>query len=83
MKPDNLAKKPTVMKSWNTSSNHKNTHSSPNCSNIIHFFSHVFQQEQAKLAPGEKLSIEKTTSILLHIFRKARAQEKKPSQDSR
>jgi len=50
---------------------------------VLDYIDHVFEQEHAKLAPGEKLSLEKTTSILLHIFRKARAQEKRPSQDTR
>ena len=40
-------------------------------------------QEQAKLGEGEKISLERMTEILNHVFDKAKAQLRKPSQDSR
>jgi len=37
-------------------------------------------EEKGKLPKGENLSLEKKTEIIMHVFRKARAAENRPSQ---
>ena len=39
-------------------------------------------KEESKKYGNENLSLEKKTEILLHCFRKARAEQKRPSNDS-
>jgi hypothetical protein len=43
----------------------------------------VITDEKAKLKEGQSLSQDKLTEIILHVFRKARAGQNRPAQDSR
>jgi len=50
---------------------------------MLKYLDEVVLAEKSKLREGQTLSIERMTTILLHTFRKARAGESRPSQDSR
>jgi len=50
---------------------------------MTEFLDDLVQEEEKKLAPGQKISIERMTEILYHVMNKAKAQSGKPSQDSR
>ena len=43
----------------------------------------LVKEEQNKLPEGQRISFDRLTEILYHVFNKARAQSNRPSQDSR
>lgn len=50
---------------------------------MMDFVDDLVNEEKKKLREGQAISIERMTEILYHVFNKARAQTKRPSQDSR
>ncbi|KRX10326.1 hypothetical protein PPERSA_02743 [Pseudocohnilembus persalinus] len=50
---------------------------------MVQYLDNVIAAEKAKLREGQQLSSEKLTEIILQAFRKARAEEKRPQQNSR
>eukprot|EP01017_Pseudomicrothorax_dubius_P001819 TRINITY_DN0_c666_g1_i1.p1 TRINITY_DN0_c666_g1~~TRINITY_DN0_c666_g1_i1.p1 ORF type:complete len:140 (+),score=57.45 TRINITY_DN0_c666_g1_i1:2-421(+) len=50
---------------------------------MLTYFDQLINAERAKLAEGEELSVERLTDIVLNVLRKARAQQRRPAQDSR
>jgi len=50
---------------------------------VLGFVDDLVADEQAKLPEGQKISLDRMTEILYHVFNKAKAQQNKPSQDSR
>jgi len=50
---------------------------------MCEFADDLIAEEQAKLGEGQRISIERMTEIIYHVFNKAKAQTNKPSQDSR
>ncbi len=43
----------------------------------------VIKAEKAKLPPGERLSLDRVSEIILHCFRKARAEQQRPTDSAR
>ena len=50
---------------------------------MLEYVDDLVAEEQKKLPDGQNISVDKMTEILHHVFNKARAQTKRPSQDSR
>jgi len=50
---------------------------------VLDYIDKVVKEEETKLAEGEKLSLDKLTDIVFHVMRKARAQQRRPTQDNR
>ena len=51
--------------------------------NKLTWNSDLIAEEQRKIGEGQRISIERMTEIIYHVFNKAKAQSGKPSQDSR
>jgi len=50
---------------------------------MMDYLDNVVKEEQSKLKEGQTLSTDRLSEIIFHVFRKARAAEKRPSQDNK
>lgn len=50
---------------------------------MLEFVDELVEEEHKKLPEGQKISYERMNEILYHVFNKAKAQSRKPSQDAR
>jgi len=72
-------KRPSKKKCWNSLSK-----KIPKGKGDIDVFnSELVEEEHKKLPEGQKISYERMNEILYHVFNKAKAQSRKPSQDAR